>query len=105
MSRAPFCLFTLKRCTPWDDLFAEYLKAPGVIDRAVKGNALAIAFQSTRPHDLLYRHTNASDGEIDRLPMVLVGREDAARVARLLASGKSSMPTSPSPTPSVAPSP
>ena len=72
----------------WDDLFAEYLKAPGVIDRAVKGNALAIAFQSTRPHDLLYRHTNASDGEIDRLPMVLVAREDAARVARLLASGQ-----------------
>jgi carboxypeptidase Q len=72
----------------WDDLFAEYLKAPGIIDRAVKGNALAIAFQSTRPHDLLYRHTNAGDGEIDRLPMVLVAREDAARVARLLASGQ-----------------
>jgi Zn-dependent M28 family amino/carboxypeptidase len=72
----------------WDDLFAEYLKAPTVIDRAVKGNALAIAFQSTRPHDLLYRHTNTSDGEIDRLPMVLVAREDAARVARLLASGQ-----------------
>ena len=72
----------------WDDLFAEYLKAPGVIDRAVKAKALAIAFQSTRPHDLLYRHTNASDGEIDRLPMVLVAREDAERVARLLASGQ-----------------
>jgi carboxypeptidase Q len=72
----------------WDDLFAEYLKAPGIIDRTVKGNALAIAFESTRPHDLLYRHTNAGDGEIDRLPMVLVAREDAARVARLLASGQ-----------------
>lgn len=70
----------------WDDLFAEYLKAPGIIDRAVKGGALAIAFQSTRPHDLLYRHTNAADGEIDRLPMVLVAREDAKRMARLLAS-------------------
>ena len=72
----------------WDDLFAEYLKAPGVIDRAVKGKALAVAFQSTRPHDLLYRHTNSGDGEIDRLPMVLVAREDAARMARLLASGQ-----------------
>lgn len=72
----------------WDDLLAEYLNAPGVIDRAVKGNALAIAFQSTRPHDLLYRHTNAGDGEIDRLPMVLVARENAGRVARLLASGQ-----------------
>jgi carboxypeptidase Q len=72
----------------WDDLFAEYLKAPGIIDRAVKAKALALAFQSTRPHDLLYRHTNAGHGEIDRLPMVLVAREDAGRVARLLASGQ-----------------
>ncbi len=72
----------------WDDLFAEYLKAPGIIDRAVKARALALAFQSTRPHDLLYRHTNAADGEIDRLPMLLVAREDAGRIARLLASGQ-----------------
>jgi carboxypeptidase Q len=73
----------------WDDLFAEYLNAPGVIDRAVQGKALAIAFQSTRPNDLLYRHTNAIAGEIDRIPMVLVAREDASRVARLLAAGQS----------------
>jgi carboxypeptidase Q len=72
----------------WDDLFAEYLKAPPLIDRAVKAKALAIAFQSTRPHDLLYRHTNATNGQIDRLPMVLVAREDAARMARLLAAGE-----------------
>lgn len=72
----------------WDDLFAEYLRAPGIIDSAVKGKALAIAFQSTRPHDLLYRHSNSIAGEIDRLPMVLVAREDAARVARLIASGQ-----------------
>jgi Iap family predicted aminopeptidase len=72
----------------WDDLFAEYLKAPAIIDRAVQGKALAIAFQSTRPHDLLYRHTNSLAGEIDRLPMVLVAREDAARMSRLMASGQ-----------------
>ena len=72
----------------WDDLFAEYLRAPAIIDRAVKGKALAIAFQSTRPHDLMYRHTNTDDGRIDRLPMVLVAREDASRMARLMASGQ-----------------
>jgi carboxypeptidase Q len=72
----------------WDDLFAEYLRAPGIINRALQGKALAIAFQSSRPNDLLYRHTNASQGEIDRLPMVLVAREDAGRVARLLAAGQ-----------------
>jgi carboxypeptidase Q len=72
----------------WDDLFAEYMKAPPVVDRAVRAKALAVAFQSSRPHDLLYRHTNSARGEIDRLPMVLVAREDAERMSRLLASGQ-----------------
>jgi carboxypeptidase Q len=72
----------------WDDLFAEYLRAPGIILRAMQGKALAIAFQSTRPHDLLYRHTDSSQGEITGIPVVLVAREDGARMARLLASGQ-----------------
>jgi carboxypeptidase Q len=71
----------------WDDLFAEYAKAPPVIDLAVKGKAKAVAFMATRQHDILYRHTNATAGEIDRLPMVLVAREDGERMARLLAAG------------------
>src|SRR5271170_3780242 len=72
----------------WDDLFAEYLRAPGIINRALQAKALAIAFQSTRPHDLLYRHTDSTQGEIVSIPTVLVAREDAARIARLLASGQ-----------------
>jgi carboxypeptidase Q len=71
----------------WDDLFAEYSNAPPVIALAVKSKALAVAFMATREHDILYRHTNASAGEIDRLPMVIVAREDGERIARLLASG------------------
>jgi carboxypeptidase Q len=72
----------------WDDLFTEYLRAPGIILRALQGKALAIAIQSTRPHDLLYRHTDSQQGEIVGIPMVLVAREDAARMTRLLASGQ-----------------
>jgi carboxypeptidase Q len=71
----------------WDDLFAEYTKAPPVIDAAVKGKAKAIAFIATREHDILYRHTNTSEGEIDRIPQVLLAREDGERIGRLLASG------------------
>ena len=71
----------------WNDLFAEYTKAPPVIDLAVKGKARAVAFMATREHDILYRHTNSAAGEIDRLPMVIVAREDCERMARLLASG------------------
>jgi hypothetical protein len=49
----------------WADLFAEYTNAPPAIDRAVKGKARAVAFIATREHDILYRHTNSSQGEID----------------------------------------
>ena len=71
----------------WDDLFAEYSNAPPIIDRAVKAKVKAIAFMATREHDILYRHTNSGAGEIDRLPMVIVAREDGERMARLLAAG------------------
>src|SRR6202162_863042 len=71
----------------WDDLFAEYTKAPPVITAAVKGNAKAVAFIATREHDILYRHTNSFAGEIDRIPQVLVAREDGERIGRLLGSG------------------
>ena len=71
----------------WDDLFAEYAKAPPVIDLAVKAKVRAVAFMATREHDILYRHTNSGAGEIDKLPMVIVAREDGERMARLLAAG------------------
>ena len=72
----------------WDDLFDEYFRAPGIIEQAVKGKALAIAFESSREHDILYRHINAMNGKIDVIPQVLLAREDAERVSRLLASGQ-----------------
>ena len=71
----------------WDDLFAEYTKSGPIIDLAVKAKAKAVAFMSTREHDILYRHTNTHAGEIDRIPLVLVAREDGERIARLLAAG------------------
>ena len=71
----------------WDDLFNEYLDAPPVVERAVKAGALAIVWTSTRERDLLYRHINTLTGRIDRIPQVLMAREDAERLSRLLASG------------------
>jgi hypothetical protein len=71
----------------WADLFAEYSTPPPIIDAALKGKARAIAFIATREHDILYRHTNSAEGEIDRIPQVLVAREDGERIGRLLTSG------------------
>ncbi|MGB8011304.1 MAG: M20/M25/M40 family metallo-hydrolase [Terriglobales bacterium] len=70
----------------WDDLFAEYERAPAIIALAVKGKAKAIAFMATREHGILYRHTNSESGEMDALPQLVVRREDGERIARLLAS-------------------
>ena len=72
----------------WDDLFDEYFRAPGTIAQAVNGKALAIAFTSSREHDILYRHINTSTGKIDVIPQVLLAREDSERIARLLAHGE-----------------
>lgn len=71
----------------WADLFNEYLRPPAIIDAAVKGRAKAIAFIATREHDILYRHTDAMAGEIARLPMIVVAREDGERMGRLVTSG------------------
>src|SRR5271167_2888413 len=72
----------------WGDLFDEYFRAPAIIEHALKGNALAIAFTSSREHDVLYRHINTGTGKVDVIPQVLLAREDAERIARLLAHGE-----------------
>lgn len=72
----------------WEDLFNEYLNAPPILAAAIKGHALAVAFMATREHDLLYRHTNAPPGELDKIPQLVIAREDGERMARLLAAGK-----------------
>ncbi|HEY6945283.1 MAG TPA: M20/M25/M40 family metallo-hydrolase [Candidatus Acidoferrum sp.] len=70
----------------WADLFNEYLRPPAIIDLAVKGGAAAILWMGARQRLLLYRHTNSLNGEIDKIPQAIVAREDAMRLARLVAA-------------------
>src|SRR5690349_9840658 len=58
----------------WTDLFNEYLRPPGIIDRAVKGGAKAILWMGARERLLLYRHTNSLNGEIGKIPQAIVAR-------------------------------
>ena len=80
-------LVNSKVLASWDDLFAEYDRAPSIIAAAVKGKATAIAFISTRNLGILYRHSNSVAGEIDPIPEVIVAREDGERMVRLLNAG------------------
>jgi carboxypeptidase Q len=72
----------------WEDLFNDYLRAPAIIDRAVRAGAAALLWTSTHERDLLYRHQNSLTGELDRLPQAIVAREDALRLARFIAAGQ-----------------
>jgi len=68
----------------WADLFNEYMQPPRVIERAVKGGAVAVLWMGARERMLLYRHTNTGDGQLDRIPQAVVAREDALRLARAI---------------------
>ena len=68
----------------WEDLFGEYQRVPIMMTESAQRGVRAILIQSTRPQDLLYRHINTNHGEVDRVPALIVAREDADRLARLL---------------------
>jgi len=70
----------------WADLFNEYLRPPGIIARAAKEGAAAILWTGARERLLLYRHTNSLAGEIDKIPQAVVAREDALKLARMVAA-------------------
>jgi hypothetical protein len=67
----------------WPDLFAEYLRTPDIVERAMKAGAAAILWTSQRERLLLYRHTDTGDGTLEEIPQAIVAREDALRLSRL----------------------
>jgi carboxypeptidase Q len=66
----------------WADLNNEYLNPPPIIERALKGGALAILWTGERERKLLYRHTNSPDGRLEPIPQAVVAREDGLRLER-----------------------
>jgi carboxypeptidase Q len=70
----------------WADLFSEYMRPPGIIARAAQQGAAAILWTGARERLLLYRHTNSLAGEIDKIPQAVLAREDALKLARMVAA-------------------
>jgi carboxypeptidase Q len=70
----------------WADLFNEYMRPPAIIAHAAKEGAAAILWTGARERLLLYRHTNSLAGEIDKVPQAVVAREDALKLARMVAA-------------------
>jgi carboxypeptidase Q len=87
-ARGAIALVRTKPMLSFDDLFAEYLAGPEMLKSAEASGVAAILFISTRPRDLLYRHSITFDGTIVSLPVAQVAREDGLRLARMLEKGR-----------------
>ncbi len=85
-AKGAIVLVHTRQMLSFDDLFAEYQAGPETMQAAVDAGAAAILFLSTRPRDLLYRHT-ITWGSVAPLPMAQVAREDGLRLARLCEAG------------------
>jgi carboxypeptidase Q len=69
-----------------DDIYTEWAKPIRIIERALKLKVAAILWMGARERMLLYRESNSVTGEIDKIPQAIVAREDAMRLARMVAA-------------------
>jgi hypothetical protein len=70
------------------DLFAEYERDGPLLAAALKAAVAALLIQSAQPRLVLYRHPMGLGGEVVSLPVAIVAREHAARLARLADRGE-----------------
>jgi carboxypeptidase Q len=70
-----------------DDLFDEYMRSGPLLAAAHSALAAAVLLESTRLRGLLYRHPVAFGG-MATLPVAVISREGAERMARLAAQGE-----------------
>ena len=87
-ARGAIVLVHSKEMKTFDDLFAEYIRNPTVLDAAKKAGVAALLLESTRPRGLLYRHPLTLDGSMIGFPVAIVSREHSERLARLAEQGE-----------------
>jgi carboxypeptidase Q len=67
-------------------LFQEYIDAAAIEERAFAAGARGVVYMGSRTRGVLYRH-NASLGEANEHPLLVMEREGAQRALRLLRAG------------------
>ncbi len=85
--RGAILLVHSKEMKTFDDLFAEYMKNPDLLQGATKVGAAALLIESTRPRGLLYRHPLTGDSSLASIPTAIISREQSMRIGRLAAAG------------------
>jgi len=86
-AKGAFVLIETHELLDLEGLFREYNEAVGIEQRAFAAGVAGVVYMSSRQHNLLYRH-NASLGPKNKHPMLIMEREAAQRVVRLLRAGK-----------------
>lgn len=84
--KGAWLLVTTRELVTFEDLLSEFGQAATVDDHARDNGAAGVAYISSRPRGVLYR-SPASDFAANRLPIVLLDREDGLRLDRLARSG------------------
>ena len=72
----------------FDDLFAEYIEATPLLAAAGKAQVAGLIVQSTRPRGLLYQHPMVFGRSPGTVPVAMVSREHADRLAYLASKGE-----------------
>ncbi len=72
-----------KEMKTFDDLFAEYLRAAPLLRAAAQAQVKGLLIQSTRPRGLLYQHPMVFGRAPGKVPVALISREQAQRLAWL----------------------
>lgn len=67
----------------FDDLFAEYMRAGPLLRAAAQAQVRGLLVQSTRPRGLLYQHPMVFGRTPGTVPVALISREQAQRLAWL----------------------
>lgn len=87
-ARGKILLLRSQTIATLQDLAVSQRRAMVAAREAAQAGAVAVLLMSTRPRNLLYRHTNVIDGRLDRLPAAVLSRDDALRILRLIESGR-----------------
>ncbi|MFQ5791323.1 MAG: M28 family peptidase [Acidobacteriota bacterium] len=86
-AQGAFALVETHELLDVEGLFREYAEGVGTEQRAFAAGVAGVVYTSSRPKTLLYRH-NASLGVDNKHPMLVMERQHAGRILRLLRSGK-----------------
>jgi hypothetical protein len=85
-ARGAFALISQPMLEDIPGLFAEYIAASAIEERAFAAGVAGLVYMGSRPGNQLYRH-NASYGVENDHVMVVVERDAASRMQRLMATG------------------